>query len=88
MIPFKYGVFVTGTDFCGRKKELDLLSEYIASLLKSRKKFAHTIPYAGLRKQRQIPTDSFIIDCQLFLIFRSSDADFRKQRGRIFIIHF
>ena len=34
MIPFKYGVFVTGTDFCGREKELNLLKEYISSSMR------------------------------------------------------
>ncbi|MCK5133774.1 MAG: ATP-binding protein [Candidatus Sabulitectum sp.] len=34
MIPFKYGVFVTGTDFCGREQELNLLKEYISSSMR------------------------------------------------------
>jgi hypothetical protein len=31
MLPFRTGMRVTGKDFCGRKKELSLLREYIQS---------------------------------------------------------
>lgn len=34
MIPFKYGVFVTGKDFCGRQPELALLHDYIKSSMR------------------------------------------------------
>ncbi len=34
MIPFKYGVCVTGTDFCGRKNELELLKQYLSSSMR------------------------------------------------------